>query len=342
MIVTGVGNTGAANGNNTVDKDIVMKGYSYKDGAGQETVYHLKDCLELSIESYTIPAGSDTYEELKNNLRRQTLSGAGFSHNQLFSESYEVMTDFYDGKIGREDVKNIFKEYFYHSAGMMSPDWATRSLAGLYEHFSRANTRAAWANNYREGRQLLESNGFSGSGIYYNADWYWKCEEMQDLFRETANELADERGAAHVDFEYVEKNTMFTLDGGITYNGVWNAHKLMQSASGTGYFLDTDLVSPKGFIYCNAGAYAATHENIKSLKEDVCKAGTGPKYANYIFLAAMSNKIGGTQSLLHNRKNYIFSDNAEEKKLHREAMDVLRHFHINGTGSRMEFLWMSA
>lgn len=26
---------------------------------------------------------------------------------------------------------------------------------------------------------------------YYNSDWYYACEEMQELFRETANELAD-------------------------------------------------------------------------------------------------------------------------------------------------------
>lgn len=342
MAVTGIGSTGAANKNYAADKDIVMKTFSYKDGAGQETVYHLKDCVEISIDSYTIPAGSDTYEELKNNLRRQSISGAGFSHNQLFSESRQVMADYYDGKLGREDVKNIFKEYFYHSGGMISPECATRTLAGLYEHFSRANTRAACTNNNREGNDLLESNGFDGSGIYYNADWYWKCEEMQNLFRETANELADERGAEHVDFEYVEKNTVFTLDGGITYNGVWNAVKLRQSPSGTSYFLDTDLVPPKGFIYCNAGAYASSYANMKSVKETVCKTGTDQKYAKYIFLAAMNSNVNGTRSLLHDTKNYIFSINAEEKSLYEDAMDVLKHFHINNRGSRMEFMWMGA
>lgn len=82
----------------------------------------------------------------------------------------------------------------------------TGNLAGLYEHFSRANTRNACAANNREGRAPLENNGLSSSGAYYyNADWYWACEEMQELFRETADELADEFGAERVDFDFVKK-----------------------------------------------------------------------------------------------------------------------------------------
>lgn len=334
MAITGVGSTtvpAAATGNNTADSDIVMKKYSYKDGAGHETVYHLKDCLQLSMESYSIPSGSDTYETLKNKIHQQSLLHAGFSENQMFYESYAVMKDFYDGKIGRDEVKSNFKEYFYHSAGMMNAEWATRSLARLYEYFSRANTRAACDHNNREGRQLLESNGFSSSGSYYNADWYWKCEEMQDLFREVANELADERDAEHVDFEYVEKNTRFTLDGGITYNGVWDSVRLQQSASGTAHFLDTDMVPPKGFVYCSTGVPVSSQaENMEAVKQAILEIRRENKQTKFIFLAAMSHNVSGRQSLLYNKKNYTFSNNAEEKNLHRDR-----------TGGRMEFLWMS-
>ena len=216
MAVTGIGYTNAAGGANLTDEDIIIKRYAYKDGKGQETTYHLKDCLQLSVDSYTIPVGSDTYEEIKNRLKRQGAAYMSTPDNKMFYESYAVMKDFYDGKLNRDEVKNIFKEYFYHSTGILSGQGAlqvsesyqkqtvTGNLAGLYEHFSRANTRNACAANNREGRALLENNGLSSSGsYYYNADWYWACEEMQELFRKTADELADEYGAEHVDFDFV-------------------------------------------------------------------------------------------------------------------------------------------
>ena len=71
MTVTGIGYTNAAGSANLADEDIIIKRYVYKDGKGQETAYHLKDCLQLSVDSYTIPVGSDTYEEIKNRLKRQ-------------------------------------------------------------------------------------------------------------------------------------------------------------------------------------------------------------------------------------------------------------------------------
>lgn len=232
-------------------KDLVVKTYAYKDGKGEEITYNLKDCLQLSLESYEIPVGSDTYEALKNKMKPL---GASLPGNKLFYETYEIMTDFYNGKLGRDEVKDIFKEYFYHSGGK---NFATERLAGLYEYFSRANTRCACLQNEKEGKELVESKGLSWrDSYYYNADWYWACEDMQKLFRETANELADEYGAAHVDFEAVEKNTKFTLDGGITYNGVWSS-KVWQrkyTYNGVGNFLNADGVPPKGFVYCNCAA----------------------------------------------------------------------------------------
>lgn len=71
------------------------------------------------------------------------------------------MKDFYDGRLNRDEVKDIFKEYFYHGVGMlpvqgtlqMSESYkkqtVTRNLAGLYERFSRANTRNACVANDR-------------------------------------------------------------------------------------------------------------------------------------------------------------------------------------------------
>lgn len=361
MAVTGIGYTNAAGSANLTDEDIIIKRYAYKDGKGQETTYRLKDCLQLSMDSYTIPVGSDTYEEIKNRLKRQGTAYISSPDNKMFYESYAVMKDFYDGKLNRDEVKNIFKEYFYHSTGILSGQGAlqvsesyqkqtvTRNLAGLYEYFSRANTRNACAANNREGRALLENNGLSSSGsYYYNADWYWACEEMQELFRETADELADEYGAEHVDFDFVEKNTRFTLDGGITYNGVWNSVKWQQDAerNADGKYLESGAVPPKGFLYCSCDMSgsadgsretASTADRIKKALEETDK---NERYTNLLFLLALNSNADRAESLLYDQKNYTLASDGTKKELHQRAMDFLANFHINYRSSRIEFLQM--
>ncbi|MBD5458889.1 MAG: hypothetical protein HDR27_10020 [Lachnospiraceae bacterium] len=348
MAVTGIGNTNAAVSAYSADEDTVIKRYAYKDGRGQETIYHLKDCLQLSVDSYTIPIGSDTYEEIKNQLKKQSSGYMSFPGNQMFYESYEVMKDFYDGKLNRDEVKDIFKEYFYHSVGIVSgkgtlqvseaykKQTVTRNLAGLYEYFSRANTRNACAANNKEGKGLLESNGLSWSGsYYYNADWYWSCEEMQELFRETANELADEYEAEHVDFDYVEKNTKFTLDGGITYNGVWNSIKWQLDAdrNASGKYLDMDAVPPRGFLYCSCAVSNLAEDLSKAvtaadrIKEAIAEADKNKRYTGMRFLIALNSNADRTRSLLF-----------DKKELHQKAMGFLSNFHINYRSSRMECL----
>lgn len=349
MSITGIGaGSQTYSAEYTERKDVVVKSYAYKDGKGQEITYNLKDCLQLSLDSYQIPVGSDTYETLKNGMKSQAANYMSLPHNKLFYESYEVMTDFYNGKLGRDEVKNIFKEYFYHSGGK---SFATDRLAGLYEHFSRANTRCACVQNEKEGKELLESKGLSwSSSYYYNADWYWACEEMQELFRETANELADEYGVEHVDFEAVEKNTKFKLDGGITYNGVWSS-KVWQTKyteNRVGNFLDTSVVPPKGFVYCNCAApdekQADSHSGLtaESMEEAVKKLSGNKKYAKYLFYMVMGSYEPASGSKFLDKKNNVFSGNEEEKNLYQKALGFLKNFNISYRRSnRLEFIKMS-
>lgn len=332
----------------TESKDVVIKTYAYKDGKGQEITYNLKDCLQLSLDSYELPVGSDTYEELKNKMKLQTSGYMSLPNNKLFYETYDVMTDFYNGKLGRDEVKSIFKEYFYHLGGK---SFATDRLAELYEHFSRANTRCTCLQNEKEGKELLESQGLSWRGsYYYNADWYWACEDMQELFRDTANDLADEYGVDHVDFEAVEKNTKFKLDGGITYNGVWSSKVWQINSTGneTGNFLDVSGVPPKGFLYCNCAAPDSgetdKHSGItpESMKETVKKIGGNKKYAKYLFFMLMGNYTNTSGSLFLDKKNDIFSGNEEDKNLYQNALGFLKNFNIrHRRGNRLEFLKIS-
>lgn len=74
MSVILVGNNVAATDYQQYQKsdEVLFKTYSYQDGKGQEKVYYKKDCVELSLESHTIPATADNYEAIKNMLKAQS------------------------------------------------------------------------------------------------------------------------------------------------------------------------------------------------------------------------------------------------------------------------------
>lgn len=341
-------------------EDILFRTYAYQNGKGQEKVYYAKDCVELSLDSYTIPIGSDNYEDVKNMLTVRSRGNIASMGSGMFYETSEVMQDYYSGKLSSEDVKNIFKEYFYHAMGTTleerkadetqetlqsnhyAKNFASSYLAGLYEHFSRANTRNACAQNMEEGKRLLESNGMKWKGsYYYNADWYYACEEMQELFRETADELADEYGAKHVDFKYVEKNTKYTLDGGISYHGVWafNEWQINPDRAVEDSFLDADMIPPKGFVY-GSSAYWDGKNSLDGIRDDVTERKAGS--VSLMFLMAAVKNTDIRTSLLFEQKNYHNSSDWKEDSTYKDAMAFLKNFDINWAfrGNRMEFLCM--
>lgn len=220
--------------------------------------------------------------------------------------------------------------------------FATSRLAGLYELFSRANTRLARNQNYLEGKELMENNGMNPSGsCYYNADWYYACEEMQELFRETANELADEYGAEHVDFKYVEENTRFTLDGGITYNGVWEASKWQINADGifTGSFIDRNMAPPKGFVYCSTGYYWSGKGDLEGIRDQILSK--RKNYSSRMYLMMSAGNVPAGSSLFFDPKYYDNSDSWQQGDTNKAAIAFLKNFGMrwNFEGSRFEFMF---
>ena len=345
--------------------EVVSKTYSYQSGKGQETVYYAKDYVEISkdcISSYTVPADVDNYEEIKNMLKAQSGGKIASLGNKMFYETREVMEDYYNGKLSRDEVKDIFKEYFYHYMGTSVEErkecggedtkenscyrkqFVTSHLAGLYEYFSRANTRSAKVQNDSEGEALMESNGMRWNGTcYYNADWYYACEEMQELFRQTADELADEYGAEHVDFQYVEQNTRFKLDGGITYNGVWDAVKWSINDNGrvSGRFLDKNMVPPRGLVYCSSGfGWWDGKGDINGIRDEIQKRRKNDSSTLLLMAQVQPASAGG--SLLLEPKNYSSSSDWRENDTYKSAVAFLKNFNMswNYRGDRWELMYV--
>lgn len=369
MSVTAVGNNVAGTDYQQYQKsdEVLFKTYSYQNGKGQEKVYYKKDCVELSLESYMIPATADNYEEVRNMLKAQSSGKIISPGNRFFSETYEIMRDYYDGKISCDEVKNIFKEYVYHEFGrpekseisvenqmdqevnvadmsmsIYEKQRFTGWLSGLYEYFSRANTRNACSKNMQEGKNLMEENGVSWNGTYYyNSDWYYACEEMQKLFQETVNELTKEYGTESVDFAYVEQHTRFNLDGGITFNGVWNFRELQINYSRpyTESVLKQDVIPPKDFVYCSKIHWDSEKslDGFRKFYEDKDKVNSFQ-----IFLLAAVTNAWEEKSLLLERTHYEPSSKWEDNENYQKALAFVKNFNINWSvrTNRFEFLKM--
>lgn len=243
-----------------------------------------QDTLQLSVRELDKAEICDTYENLRAQIKEMPIP----YQNKLFSETYDIMKDYYDGKIGKEEIKEKLQNYLKQMIGM--PQCCNNSfmkqrtekvLATLYEHFSRSNSRNACAKNQQEQINYMKKSGIKGTDldtysvlkgtIYYNADYYYACEDMQKFLKDVLDELAEEYGASKVDYDYVEKNTKFTLDGGLSYNGVWNHHQYqtnhywMKGAQGVSSIIDNGFVPPRGLIYCYTGCISK--ENVKRVED---------------------------------------------------------------------------
>ncbi len=94
-------------------EDILFKTYSYQNGKGQETVYYAKDCVELSLDSYKIPIGSDNYEDIKNMLTARSHGNIASMGSGMFHETSEVMQacmNFLAGQIQGMHVRRIWRK----------------------------------------------------------------------------------------------------------------------------------------------------------------------------------------------------------------------------------------
>ena len=320
------------------NSESLYKTYDYSNGKLEENVVYKNNCIYTGLDKIEISKDSPEYETICGQMRSLESFGSLSLGNQLFYDANEIMYDYYDGKLTEEDVKTFFKDYLYNSVGKAEENntyqqkQVTVNLSRIYEMFTRGNVRNAVNQNQKEGQQFLKEHGLdSQNEFYYNAKWYWKSEDMQQLFKDAANEIAEEYGAEQVDFEAVIENSKYTLEGGLSYNAVWNWMNWQTnrpSPLGDDNYLEEDFVPPENFIYCSGNTYR-TDINDTEIEENV-KELTGKELLNYIYLYHYEEygKMS-TDSFWLDKNNYV------------EVKDILKNFHIQYfSESRYEFLWM--
>ena len=331
---------------NQTNQKILYKTYDYTNGKMEENIVYKSNCVYTGLDKIEITKDSPEYETICGQMRSLESYGAASLGNQLFYDANEIMYDYYDGRITKEDVKKFFKDYLYNSVGEVEENnvyqqkCVTANLSQIYELFIRGNMQNAVNQNQKEGQNFLKEHGLdSYNEFYYNAKWYWKSEEMQQLFQETANEITTEYGAEPVDFDSVVENTKYTLAGGLTFNGVWNWRQWDTSyvtAQKAGKILEKDFVPPKDFIYCS-GTLGSSSKNViteEDIQELIGK-GNSDSLFQFIFEQTSSHSFN---SLFLDKNNWR---GISAKESFTRVTDILKNFHMEHyRNNRFEFLWM--
>ena len=171
------------------------------------------------------------------------------------NDIYYCMTDYYAGKISESDVKDyleeccvsmrIYRTQKCQTSGHNVED--NQQIVGqVYEIFAKMNAIAARNANYEEG--LAENQAYGGRSddwVYYNSDYYYQCEETKDFLRQAALYVTDQWEIPAIDAEEIEKNTGYTLDGGLDFNSGWNW--MYRNQTGRGSMEDESVEPPKDF-----------------------------------------------------------------------------------------------
>lgn len=250
----------------------------YQDAISKEEIHSMQygqstgqDQVTLSVGKIHIEEVCETYENIRTSMKDIRLTA---NKNRLFYETSSIMGSYYNGEINKEELKQKIEDYIEeYTGGLKNPqtpyakNYVKDSLSTLYEYFSRANVRCAVNKNNEEAASYWTDNGvkskdmdsytkLSGT-VYYNAEYYYQSEEMQDFFKDIFDETADTYDVGSIDYEMIEKNTRFTLDGGLSFNGVWNwshwqTNHYWLDAEKSHSIIDNDFVPPKDFVYAYA------------------------------------------------------------------------------------------
>lgn len=219
-----------------------------------------QDNVEIKgITQFTMSAiPSENY----NNINKQVtgLPASVFSDQfgyEMQKSIYNCMTDYYAGKISQSDVEDYFEEcctsmriyrtQMRQTTGTDEED--NQQIVGqMYEIFAKKNAIAAQNANYNEGLAMNETyGGRSDDWAYYNSDYYYQCEETKEILQKAAQDMTDKWEIPAIDTEEIEKNSIYTIDGGFDFNSMWNV--TYRNQAGIASMENESLVPPKNFKF---------------------------------------------------------------------------------------------
>lgn len=122
----------------------------------------------------------------------------------------------------------VYQVQMGHTSGEEAKD-NKQIIEDVYEIFQKYNVKFMTTKCFEAGNDIAEANGGKDKNnqVYYDSQYYEESQQLRDLLQEASNKLASEWNTDPIDFEIIEKESKFTLDGKMDFNSVWD-HKAHQ------------------------------------------------------------------------------------------------------------------
>lgn len=302
-----------------------------------------RDTLELTFEMCVGILFSENYNAIMGRVRRAEMQRS----DHVLKEAYGMMEDYYNGKMNENTIVHLFRTYCSSRIEEEETEETGRQkrqfrvLQEMYECFARANVHKAVGTNNKEGRMLVEESGLSWAGTtYYNANYFYMCENMQKKLKGICAALAGEYEIEPIDFEIADRGSRFIEDGGLSFHGVFEWLQKQNNYPPNQYgFTFKQLHPPKQFIYLYRNSCGNTEKKrMAYLKENILQM-TGKKslhseQGNFLTAVVEDGRD------YHNGRSYLLenSDN-EDVSADAEAMYFLETFRLYRVSGCMELLY---
>ena len=261
-----------------------------------------RDSVEIKGITQEVLA-SENYNDIRKVTEMpKSIFGESFGY-QMQKDIAECMRQYYAGRLSDDDVKSFFQEccsamrvhhsQLRHTTGVNTED-NTQIVSEVYEIFAKENQRAARNANSEEGLAINMQYGADSlrDYCYYNADYYYQCEDTRGLLRGIAADMAEEWELPAIDTDEIERNSGFTLDGGFDFNSGWNFIYRNQVCRSS--MEDETAVPPKGFkfFYKESGGASGADKGIDNGVVQFW-AGENPRKAEVPFYISRDGSLKG-------------------------------------------------
>ena len=216
-----------------------------------------KACYRQSTYISKLELISENYNDILK-VKGMPLSCLSGNYGEQVTEKIDSMLrSYYSGELSVEEVQKKIKNICMDMRVTMVQERYTNGydakdnqqiLEQIYGCLQKKNVGQACATNDREGAKIATEYGGveDYNWMYYNSDYYYKAEELRNIFRQTIREMTEEWETDNIDFEKVEENPLYALAGGMEYNTVWQHHALQRSVI---CMTDVDVVPPKNLTF---------------------------------------------------------------------------------------------
>ncbi|SFB23120.1 hypothetical protein SAMN05216249_11439 [Acetitomaculum ruminis DSM 5522] len=222
---------------------------------------------EQNFDTYEKSENIDCYENYSKYREKFSMPESIFSDHYAWDMQTKIayyMNDFYSGKVSQSDLENFFKKCCesmriyrtqkHQTTGNNLND-NKQILSQMYEFFAMDNLRAANRANEIEGDiQTQKYGGVQRYLVYYNSDYYYKCQDTKMLLRDFLKNVEGDWDLPSIDPQKIEDNSRkHYADGKFSFNILWN--DTFKSSLKNAKIENVNFVPPKNFkLFFNINA----------------------------------------------------------------------------------------